>query len=65
MTTLTEIKDQLKMKFLLYLRDCTPMILDGATVDDCRKFIQRRMNVCFLTSEEYDLIRLLIKYVNS
>ena len=65
MTALTEVQDQLKMKFLLYLRDCAPMILDGATFDDCREFILRRMNVCYLTSQEHDMIRSLIKYVNS
>lgn len=62
---LTEVSDQLKMKFLLYLRDCTPMILDGQGFEACEDFIRQKMGVCFLTSEEHDMIRSLIKYVNS
>lgn len=65
MTALTEVKDQLKMKFLLFLRDCTPMILSGANFEECRDFILQRMGVCYLTSEEHDMIHCLIKYVNA
>lgn len=62
---LTEVSDRLKIKFLLYLRDCTPMILDGQDFEVCAEFIRQKMGVCFLTSEEHDMIRSLIKYVKS
>lgn len=65
MTALTKVEDRLKMKFLLYLRDCTPMILDRQDFEVCAEFIRVKMGVCFLTSEEHDMIRSLIKYVNS
>lgn len=71
---LQRAKKDLKLLFVYFLnKECVPMICDllndnceeKKIVDEVVDYLCKRLNVCFLLSDEYKMISLLIDYIKN
>jgi hypothetical protein len=64
-TVQVEVKEGLKQKFLYFVRDIPLLALDGCTIEAAIEYVEKRMQVCYLTSEEIAIIEAIYEYAKS